>query len=166
VFKTPHHVLGGIGGLLKVWPQVRLVMTHRDVAEVLPSWCSMCCSLTVSSSTSYRKEFEGAHWTGRFVAGLRQFETIRAALPEAQVIDVRYEETVRDPAGTAERVMALLGIAADDADRAGIAQAIADNAREARPRHKYTAAEFGLTTEGIARDFAFYHDQYLQGAKG
>lgn len=163
VFKTPHHLLGGIGGLLKVWPDVKLVMTHRHVGEVLPSWCSMCCSLSVNSSTSYRKEAEGAHWTSRFRKGLERFEAIRAALPPGRVIDVRYGETVSDPAGTAARVMAALGFAVDEADRAAIARAIAENPREARPRHKYSAAEFGLSAEGIARDFAFYHDQYLPG---
>lgn len=165
VFKTPHHVLGGIEGLLAVWPEVRLVMTHRDVAQVLPSWCSMCCSLTVNSSTAYRKEDQGAHWTARFRDGLRRFEEIRQRLPDGQVIDVRYEETVSDPAGTAARVLAALGRPADAADQAAIAQCIAENAREARPRHKYSAAEFGLGAEGIARDFAFYHDRYLPGER-
>jgi Sulfotransferase family len=163
VFKTPHHLLGGIKGLLRVWPEVKLVMTHRPVGEVLPSWCSMCCSLSVNSSTTYRKEEEGAHWTNRFRTGLERFDAIRAGLEPGSVIDVRYEETVSDPAGAAERVISLLGLEADDADRAAIARAIADNAREARPRHKYSAAEFGLTPAGIARDFAFYHERYLPG---
>lgn len=165
VFKTPHHVLGGIKGLLKVWPGVKLVMTHRDVAQVLPSWCSMCCSLTVSSSTTYHKENEGEHWTNRFRDGLRRFDAIRKELPPGQVIDVRYEDTVSDPAGTAEWVMAALGMEPEESDRAAIARCIEENAREARPRHKYSAAEFGLTPEGIARDFAFYHDTYLTGAE-
>lgn len=161
VFKTPHHLLGGIRGLLRVWPGVKLVMTHRDVGQVLPSWCSMCCSLTVNSSTSYRKEEQGAHWTSRFLKGLEQFEAIRASLPPGQVIDVDYRETVTDPAGTAERVLAALGLAPDEADRAAINRCIEANAREARPKHRYSAEEFGLTAEGIAREFAAYHARYL-----
>jgi hypothetical protein len=35
-----------------------------------------------------------------------------------------------------------------------------DHARDARPKHKYSAEEFGLSPEGIAADFAFYHDAY------
>lgn len=163
VFKTPHHLLGGIGGLLKVWPGTRLVMTHRNVAEVVPSYCSMCCSLTVNSSTTYRKEEEGAHWSSRFRIGLERLEAIRQTLPAGQVIDVRYQDTVSAPAETAERVMTALGIPVDDADRAAFARTIAENAREARPRHKYSAAEFGLTPEVIASEFAFYHDKYLTG---
>lgn len=161
VFKTPHYVLGALGGLLKVWPQVKLVMTHRHVGEVLPSYCSMCASLSINSSTTYRKELEGAHWSKRFRDGLERLEAIRAGLPAGQVIDVRYEETVRDPVGTGERLLAALGLPVDSATCAALEQCVADNAREARPRHKYSAADFGLTAEGIAEKFAFYHQRYL-----
>lgn len=161
VFKTPHYVLGALGGLLKVWPDVKLVMTHRHVGEVLPSYCSMCASLSVGSSTTYRKELEGAHWSKRFHDGLERLEVIRAALPAGQVIDVRYEETVREPVGTGERLLSALGLPVDAATRAALEQCVADNAREARPRHKYSAADFGLTADGITEQFAFYHQRYL-----
>jgi hypothetical protein len=161
VFKTPHYVMGALGGLLKVWPEVKLIMTHRDVGQVLPSYCSMCASLSVNSSATYRKELQGAHWTRRFKEGLERLEAIRARLPEGQIIDVRYEDTVSDPSVTAERLMSALGYAASDADKAAFAQTIAANARETRPKHKYSAADFGLTPEGIASDFAFYHRSTL-----
>lgn len=161
VFKTPHYVMGALAGLLKVWPDVKLVMTHRDVGDVLPSYCSMCASLSVNSSTSYRKEAQGAHWTRRFRDGLNRLEAVRATLPEGQVIDVAYRDTVTDPQGTGEKILAALGYAPDADDRQAMQQAIAANAREARPKHKYSAADFGLTPEGIAQDFADYHKQYL-----
>lgn len=160
VFKTPHYVLGALAGLLKVWPQVKLVMTHRDVSEVLPSYCSMCASLSINSSTTYRKEEEGSHWSKRFREGLERLEAIRATLPEGQVIDVRYADTVSDPLGTGQRIMEALGFGFEAQDRTAMEQTIADNAREARPKHKYAAADFGLTPEGIARDFAFYQERY------
>lgn len=161
VFKTPHYVLGALGGLLKVWPGVRLVMTHRHVGDVLPSYCSMCASLSINSSTTYRKEDQGAHWSRRFREGLERLEAIRATLPPGQVIDVRYEDTVRDPVGTAARLLADLGLPCDAAARAALEHCVADNSREARPRHRYAAADFGLSAPGIAADFAFYHDRYL-----
>ena len=165
VFKTPHHVLGGIGGLLKVWPDVKLIMTHRDVGQVLPSYCSMCASLSISTSTTYARENEGAHWTRRFMTGLKRFMALRATLPPGKVIDVRYQDTVSDPMGVARRLMQALGLGVDPADEAAFAACIAENARESRPRHKYSAEQFGLTPEGIARDFAFYHQQFLQSGE-
>jgi hypothetical protein len=68
---------------------------------------------------------------------------------------------VSDPLGVARQVMTALGHGADAEDEAAFAACVAENARENRPRHKYTAEQFGLTPELIARDFAFYHEQYL-----
>jgi hypothetical protein len=161
VFKTPHYLMGALAGLLKVWPDVKLIMTHRDVGAVLPSYCSMCASLSVGSSSTYRKEDQGAHWTRRFKDGLERLEAIRSQLPDGQIIDVQYQDSVNSPLATIERVAEALGINVDPMDRAAFAQCIADNAREARPSHKYSAADFGLTAEGIASDFAFYHERYL-----
>jgi Sulfotransferase family len=161
VFKTPHYVMGALGGLLKVWPDVKLVMTHRDVTQVLPSYCSMCASLSVNSSTTYKKELQGAHWTRRFKDGLLRLEAIRTTLPADQIIDVRYEDIVSDPLGTADKLLTSLGHSVDAADRAAFEATIVANARETRPRHKYSAADFGITAEGIASDFAFYHGSHI-----
>lgn len=162
VLKTPHHLLGGMGGLLKVFPGIPLVMTHRDVAQVVPSYCSMCASMTVGASTTYRREVQGAYWTQRFRNGLERFLELRETLPPGQVIDVRYEDTVRAPVENALGVLAAIGLAHGEEERSALEACVAANARDARPRHKYAAADFGLTPEDIARDFAFYHDRYLQ----
>ena len=58
--------------------------------------------------------------------------------------------------------MRAIGLDFDDADRAAMEACVEANRREGRPRHKYSADQFGLTPEGIARDFAFYHEKYLQ----
>ena len=162
VFKTPHHLMGGLNGLLSIWPDVKLVMTHRHVGQVLPSYGSMCAALSINSSTSYRKDQQGAHWSRRFRTGLERLEALRGRLPAGQIIDVQYEETVSDPIGMAERVLTQLGFTPDAGTQAALAKCVKDNAREARPRHKYSADEFGLTPEGIEADFAFYHDRYLK----
>ena len=161
VLKTPHHLLGGIHGLLAVFPEIPLVMTHRDVGDVLPSYCSMCASLSVNASTTYDPLKQGQHWTERFRKGLERFEALRQKLPPGRVIDVRYRDTVTDPVGTAQRVMGAIGQEFGEADRQAMEDCMAANAREKRPGHKYTAEQFGLSPDQIARDFAFYHDKYL-----
>lgn len=156
VLKTPHHLLGGLGGLITVFPEATLVMTHRDPAEVLPSYCSMCASMTINASTTYRRETQGAYWTKRFVDGLKHFEAIRAGLPAGKVIDIDYRRTVQDPLGAGKAAMQAMGLAFGPGDEAAMQACVAANAREKRPRHKYSAETFGLTPQGIAADFAFY----------
>lgn len=161
VLKTPHHLLGGMKGLLAVFPDINLVMTHRDVGDVLPSYCSMCASLSVGASTTYDPMKQGQYWTDRFRNGLQRFEELRQALPEGRVIDVKYRDTVTDPVGTAEKVMKAMGFDFDQAEQRAMEACMAENVRENRPKHKYSAEQFGLTAAKITQDFAFYHDQYL-----
>lgn len=156
ILKTPHHLLGGMGGLMKVFPEATLIMTHRDPAEVLPSYCSMCASMTASSSTTYRREAQGAAWTERFATGLKRFAALRRTLPAGKVVDVRYEETAQDPLAAGARVLAAIGLDFGPDEEAAMRAAILRNARENRPKHRYAAADFGLSPEGIAAAFSFY----------
>jgi hypothetical protein len=165
ILKTPHHLLGGMSGLLKVFPEAKLIMTHRDVAQVLPSYCSMCESMTVAQSGAYARETQGAHWSRRFADGLKNLIALRETLPADRFVDVQYQETVTDPVGTGVRVLAAMGVAATDADIAAMQACVAGNAREKRPAHRYSAADFGLDDAAIARDFAFYTNVYLQGER-
>ena len=162
ILKTPHHLLGGMSGLLTVFPEAKFIMTHRDVAQVLPSYCSMCESMTVAQSGAYDRTVQGAHWSRRFAEGLQRLMAVRAALPADRFIDVHYRDTVTDPIGTGQRVLAAMGMAPNDADTAAMAACVAGNAREKRPAHRYAAADFGLDDAGIARDFSFYAKVYLQ----
>jgi len=163
ILKTPHHLLGGMSGLLAVFPEAKLIMTHRDVAQVLPSYCSMCESMTVAQSGAYVRDRQGAHWSRRFADGLRRLMAVRATLPADRFIDVDYRDTVSDPVGTGSRVLAAMGVVPSPADIAAMQACVAGNAREKRPVHRYAAADFGLDDAQIARDFAFYTQEYLQG---
>ena len=44
VLKSPHH-LGFIDKLLKVFPDSKVIQTHRDPLKTVPSFCSMCSNL-------------------------------------------------------------------------------------------------------------------------
>ena len=158
ILKTPHHLLGGMSGLLSVFPEAKLIMTHRDVGQVLPSYCSMCESMTVMASASYRRETQGAYWTHRFANGLERFAALRKTLPADKVIDVHYRETLSDPIAVGRRAMEAMGLGFTSTDEAMMAACIAGNAREKRPVHRYSASDFGLDQARIARDFAFYNE--------
>ncbi len=161
VLKTPHHLLGGMNGLLAVFPDIKLVMTHRDVEQVLPSYCSMCASLSINASTTYDPLKQGAYWTRRFSEGLERFESLRSTLSNDQIVDVRYQDTVSDPIDTVRHVMHAIGLDFGDPEKQAMDECMADNERGKRPKHKYTAEQFGLTAKGIAKEFAAYHQQYL-----
>jgi hypothetical protein len=44
VLKSPHH-LGFIDKFLKIFPDSKVIQTHRDPLKTVPSFCSMCANL-------------------------------------------------------------------------------------------------------------------------
>jgi len=86
--------------------------------------------------------------------GLAEFAAARARYDQAQFLDVDYADFTADPVGTAESVYAHFGLpyggAAANAIRALHAQA---GQGDARPAHRYSLADFGLTAEQVDERF-------------
>jgi hypothetical protein len=160
VLKSPHH-LTGLDGFLKVFPEAKAIMTHRAVEELIPSYCSMCTSLTKPYSTTFKETDSGPHWSGRYSRAMRHLLDVRAAMGPERFINVQYSDLLHDPLPEIKRVFRQLGLRFGPADQAAMEAWLAANGREARPPHRYTPAEFGLTEAGLAADFDFYRAAFL-----
>ena len=161
ILKSPSHLLSGLQGLLDAFPEAHVIMTHRRVSETTPSYCSMCHSMMVSHTQHLDPHAIGAHWNQRFQDGMRNLIETRRRIGPERFIDVRYEDTVRDPIGTARRVMELMGLPPTDADIQAMTAWREANSREDRPPHHYAPEDFGLSLDQMDRDFAFYTAAYL-----
>jgi len=162
ILKTPHHLLGGLQGLLDVFPEAHAIMTHRAVSETAPSYCSMCYSMMVAHTRDLDAHAFGAHWNQRFLDSMRNLIKTRETAPAGRFIDVRYVDLVHDPVGEASKVMTRMGLTPTPADEQAMAAWLAENGRETRPPHHYAAEDFGLSQAQMDRDFAFYTDAYLR----
>ncbi len=160
ILKSPHHLLGGLRGLLEVFPECAVIMTHRAIEESLPSYCSMCASLTVGHTRDFSPTFLGEYWTRRFENGLRELMEQRSSRPDRQFIDVGYTELLHDPVGSAMRVVRALGLQAAKKDSSAMSAWLEANGRDNRPPHKYAGTDFGLTRSAIHARFAFYTDAF------
>jgi hypothetical protein len=155
VLKSPHH-LTAVGTVLDTFPGCRIVMTHRSPVSAVPSYASMVCSIGRQYSDDVDPVALGRYWSERFATTLRGFAGVRRARPE-RFVDVRYGELVAEPVGQACRVLGELGAAPD----AGALESYLDRNRGQRHgSHAYTPADFGLSADGLAHDFAFYTEEY------
>jgi Sulfotransferase family len=162
ILKSPHHLLGGLQGLLDVFPEAHVIMTHRSVSETAPSYCSMCSSMMIAHTREIDPHAIGAHWNQRFQDGMRNLIKTRETAPPARFIDVRYRDMVEDPIAQALQVMVQMGLTPTAADEQAMNAWLAKNGRETRPPHHYVAEDFGLSQAQMDRDFAFYTDTYLR----
>ena len=159
VLKSPHH-LTAADTVLDTFPGSRIVMTHRSPTSAVPSYASMVVAMTSQYSNTVDPKQIGRYWNDRFVECLSGFAEVRARRPD-RFVDVPFKRTVSEPLATAVDVMSALGLPAGPEDQGAFEGYLALNAQERHGAHSYTAADFGLSTEQLETDFAFYTEAYL-----
>ncbi|MFA5123608.1 sulfotransferase, partial [Zavarzinia sp.] len=159
ILKSPHH-LTALPALFAVFPECRVVMTHRTPVQTVPSYASMAAALTKPNTDSLDPATLGPFWVKRFRRSLAEVIRLREKDP-SRFIDARYEDVQRDPMGEAERVYGALGLPFGDLEVAAMKEWLVENARDRHPAHRYTPEEFGLTREGLEQEFAFYTAECL-----
>ena len=159
VFKAPRH-LPGLAGLLAVFPEARIVQTHRDPAAVLPSLCSLCEILRGAASDAVDKPAIGAHWHARLKAIFEQATAVRATAAEGQILDIQYADLVADPIATVQHIYAHHGYEFTEPFEAAMRQWLAANRQHKHGAHRYTLEEYGLSEEQVHEDFSEYTREF------
>jgi hypothetical protein len=159
VLKSPHH-LTAAETVLDTFPDCRIVMTHRSPVQAVPSYASMVMSMTRQFSEAPDPVAIGQYWSARFQETLRSFASVREARPD-RFIDVHFKAMLIEPLQEVRRVLTGLGLAPGPADDAAWTAYLEQNKAERHGSHDYTAEDFGLSDDQLAKDFAFYTEAYL-----
>ena len=159
VFKAPRH-LPGLAGLLAVFPEARIVQTHRDPAAVLPSLCSLCEILRGAASDAVDKPTIGAHWHARLKAIFEQATAVRSTAAEGQILDIQYADLVTDPIATVQHIYAHHGYEFTELFEAAMRQWLAANRQHKHGAHRYTLEEYGLSEAQVRGDFSEYTKEF------
>ena len=157
--KSPHH-LTAAETVLDTFPGCKIVMTHRSPVQAVPSYASMVMSMTSQYSDAADPQAIGRYWSERFQETLQSFGSIRQARPD-RFVDVHFKAMLTDPLAEVRRVLTELGFTPGPADDAAWEAYLEQNRAERHGSHSYTAADFGLSDDQLARDFAPYMEAYL-----
>lgn len=160
VLKSPHH-LTAADTVLDAFPECKIVMTHRSPVQAVPSYASMVSTMTAQYSDSADPKAIGGYWNDRFRETLvERFPEVRAARPE-RFVDVHFKAMLTQPLVEVRRVLSELGLTPGPEDDAAFEAYLERNRQERHGAHSYTAEDFGLSDEQLARDFAPYVEAYL-----
>lgn len=157
--KTPHH-LENLPALLEVFPGARVIVTHRDPAKVVPSFCSMMAHGRRLFSQEVDLLDVGRQLRAKQWKGVTDAMEARRRLPEAAFVDVHYADLMADPLKEVRRIYDFLGWQLEPAVSRAMQAYCSRNPKDKRGRHAYTPEAFGLTREGLDRDFAAYRERY------
>jgi hypothetical protein len=120
--------------LLEIYPDAKVIHTHRDPAVVVQSFISLIASLRLMRSDAFDAVAASEMLNAGMVRNLEKVidEREKGLLPRDQIADVHFGDLMRDPLGEIARVYAQLGLEFTSEARDAIAGYI-----RARPRTKH-----------------------------
>jgi hypothetical protein len=159
VLKSPQH-LEQFPALLETFPDATFVVTHRDPVSVTASMITMLAYSARIARDTVDVEGIGRYWADRLARMLHACAEDHDVLPDAQTIDVHFDEFMADDMAMVQRVYDLAGQPMDDRARAAMAAFMA-----AHPRGKYGAvvydlAQFGLDPAERREALSFYTERF------
>ena len=160
LLKTPQH-LHTLELLFKVFPQAKVVLTHRDPAQTIPSLASFAHTLWKMYTDQPDAKVVGHQWSSQMQHAVHHTMAVRATLPAENFLDIRFEDTVSKPLSVIESVYRFSGMTFPDDVRTAIQAWLAQNPRDRRAAHDYTLAQFGLGEEQLKQDFAPYRERHI-----
>ena len=160
VLKTPHH-LGFVDLLFKVFPDVRIIQTHRDPVQTIPSLASLIHAIRILGSDEADPRVAGRQWSDRMSRALHRCMEVREA-NEDRFIDIWFQDAMRDPLAQIRRIYDFADMELTPEAEARMRQWTVDNARDKRVAHSYTLEQFGLSEDGVRRDFAAYRERFIR----
>ena len=159
--KAPHH-LHYMDLVFKVFPDAKVVQSHRDPVETLPSLTSLIAGVWVIYSDSADPIEVGRQWSRKFARGMQHTMAVREQMGEGQFLDLWFEDTVSQPLAEIRKVYDFLGMELTPEARAEMARWQEFNRRELRPAHDYSLAQYGFTETGLKQQFRAYRERFIR----
>ncbi|GAB3286988.1 sulfotransferase family protein [Parahaliea aestuarii] len=158
--KAPHH-LHYMDLVFKVFPDAKVVQSHRDPVDTVPSLASLIYGVWVIYSDSADPKKVGEQWARKFANGMRHTMAVRESLPADAFLDLWFKDTVSQPLVEIEKVYAFLGMDLTPEAREEMAKWQDFNRRELRPPHEYTLEQFGLSEAGLKEQYREYRAAFI-----
>ena len=158
VLKSPHH-LGFIDKMISVFPDAKIIQTHRDPIKTVPSFCSMCANLFEPLTTNFDKVFIGKHWSNKLTRALNHCMNISEQHPD-NFLDLEFLNMIKDPIDEMKKIYEFIGESFGEKTEVAMEAWREENKHE-MGAHKYSLEEYDLTESQINNNFAKYQQKYI-----
>jgi len=158
VLKTPQHMMD-LPVLMKIFPDARLIFTHRDPLAAVGSAASLAWNQTIIYSDHADARAIGEEWLRKTRLQIERMRAARDHIPRSQRIDVHYEEMERDWRSAMKRVYRFLDLDLEPALPAMEEYQGRAAALKRRP-HQYSLEAFGLSPGRVLEELGDYVRTY------
>lgn len=159
ILKSPGH-LWSLDALLAVYPDARIVQTHRDPLKVIASLASLVAMLRGMASDRIDPHAIGAEWTQVLAQGLERTMRVRAtgALRDDRVFDMQFAEFIADEIAMVRRIYTHFDMEFTAEAESRMRRFLAANPKDKHGGHRYTLAQSGLDPDVERRRYAAYQE--------
>jgi hypothetical protein len=158
LLKNPNHVRR-IDTVLDTWPDARIVLTHRDPLEQMPSICSLLAGRRRKNPDSFDPLAIGERELRVWSKAVEDAERVRQER-QVPIFDAYYAQLVTDPMRVVEGCYAHFGMELRPEVRERMLKFLADNPQGKHGKHVYDASEYGLDEDKIRAAFAPYIERH------
>lgn len=157
--KMPSHGLW-LQTLLKVYPDARLVWTHRDPLAATGSYCSLMSLSHFASTDKNHPEWISKNYSWQCVEHANRIMDAREAIGHDRIIDVHYADMMNDPMGVMTKLYQQLGDEFTPQAQSKMQAWLDENPQDKFGRHEYKLDQFGLEVNDLRERFGRYLSQY------
>lgn len=157
--KSPAH-MDSIDALLAVYPEARFVMTHRDIAQVIPSLVSLFDATSEYLRTGPLAPDFADHQAAYWERSLRKTIAYRDAGNDDRFFDIGFAEMRPDPIPAIGRLYQWLGLELTDDVAARMRTWWETHPADKQGVHEYQPELYGIDLDELGARFAFYNDRF------
>lgn len=157
--KKPSHSLW-LETIFKVYPDARVVWTHRDPFTATGSLMSIISLNHMGHMGKVDTEWLAQDYPWQAAEHANRIMDFRDKYGEDKIIDVHYADLVEDPVGETKKLYAKLGDEWSSEAEAGVQKWVDDNPQNKFGKHEYKLAQYGVTMEQLEPLFERYLSRY------
>jgi hypothetical protein len=161
VLKTGAH-MWGLEHLLRVYPDARIVFTHRDPVQSMTSYASLTSLVRSMGSDDVDRKEIAADWTARLERVVVHAIEVRRdnAYPDAIFYDMQFTDFVKDQFAAVQNIYNALELPMTELAAANMRAFIDDNPKGKHGVHEYTPEEYGVVPAEVRSAFSTYLDRF------
>jgi hypothetical protein len=157
--KTPHHQ-ENLDVLFEVFPDAKVIHTHRDPIEVVPSFSSMMVHAGSLLANDIAPRTVGRRVTDQMVNSVERAILARQQAPAGSVLDVHYVRLVADPMAEMHRIFEFAELEWEPGTISKMEAWLGANSQHKYGVHRYRLGDFGLDAGDLNRRFKRYRETF------
>ncbi len=155
LLKYPVH-MKHLRSFLEVYPDARVIWTHRNPAKVMSSYASLLAGFRKLNSNHVDREDIVREQMEVWAAGADRAIEVRGEKDPAQFYDLHFDDFVADPVASAQRIYEYFDIPWTGACEAAMRAHHEDNPQEKHGKHAHSLGPIETSGEAMLERFANY----------